>query len=125
MEDKTDPNVLVIRARVRADLEELNRLLPKAHKIIVNGGTDYPYRLRVSREAWRQAVVTMTEAIDYTNFKDSVTVKQGRKRHDAYMRVWSAMLWLEEAVGGRRRRRSARAKRASGELTDVFPFTVE
>ena len=35
--------------------------------------------------------ITIVKDIDYGNFKNSVSQRQGRKRHDAYAGVWDVL----------------------------------
>jgi hypothetical protein len=76
-EDKGN-DTLTVRARVRADLEELGkRYLPGMGAIVEHGGTDYPYRATASRAELAIAVLHATLDIDYSNFKSSVAKAQG------------------------------------------------
>jgi hypothetical protein len=103
VQSKTNPDQIVVRGRVRSDLVALVKLVDR--KVPIGGkATDYPHRVVLSRDEWNGALAQMSEAIDYTNFKDSVTARQGHERHDVYMRVWSALHQLSH-MGGRRRRR--------------------
>ena len=102
---------IVVRARVREDLVALQRWIPRA-KIIKGGGTDYPFRVVVSREEWTAACVGLAEDVTYSNVKDEVERRQGRARHDVYMRVWSALFALESLP--KRRRRQVRVAAGTG-----------
>lgn len=97
VEDKADPNQLVIRARVRADLQRLKPYLPHDFKlkIAANEGTDYPYRIRMTRQQWADVLAIFARKIDYTNFKDAVYARQGAERAHAYSRIWGVLLNLE------------------------------
>lgn len=79
-----DTDVLTVRARIKGDIESV---FPQA-KVEVNQGTDYKYRARVSREAVAKVLHDQVMNLDWSNFKGAVKAK---KRHDAYMSVWSAM----------------------------------
>ena len=79
-----DTDMLTVRARVKGDIEAL---FPDA-KAEVNKGTDYKYRAKVPREVVAKAVLDQVMALNYSNFKNTVKEK---KRHSAYMDVWSAM----------------------------------
>jgi hypothetical protein len=62
---KSGEKRLTIRARVPGDLENLRqRYLPKL-KIIEGGGTDYPYRAKVSRTEFANAMKQIVMDIDY------------------------------------------------------------
>ncbi|MBP7548700.1 MAG: hypothetical protein KA761_00320 [Gemmatimonadaceae bacterium] len=77
-------DTLEVRARHRT---HLSRLFPEA-TIISHAGTDYPVRVRVTRERVAALLVGRVMGIDYSNFKDSV--KEARLKA-AYSRVWGVM----------------------------------
>jgi hypothetical protein len=84
-----DPALLLVRARQKADIE---RLWPDA-EITQDPSADYRYRAVVARELVAQTVANQIRAITYTtNFKGGV---KNKRRHDAYLRVWSAMLDIQ------------------------------
>ncbi len=86
---------LTIRARSRADLERLAKgrdLGP----IIEGGGTDYPYRLRASREAVALMALDQVRGLDYSNFKSAVAKRMGATRSHTYGKVWSTLLAISE-----------------------------
>ena len=79
-----DTDLLTVRARIKGDIEAL---FPGA-KVEVNKGTDYKYRAKVPRTLVAQVLHDQVMGLHYGNFKSAV---KNHKRHDAYMRVWSAM----------------------------------
>lgn len=83
-----DKSFLVVRARKQGDIEAV---FPDA-KVQVGGGTDYKYRAEIPRVTVAQAMMSRVMGINYSNFKSSV---KDRVRHDAYMKVWSAMMDLQ------------------------------
>lgn len=85
-----DTDVLTVRARIKGDIESV---FPKA-KVEVNKGTDYKYRAKVPREEVARVLHEQVMNLNWSNFKGAV---KARKRHEAYMDVWSAMY----AVQGR------------------------
>lgn len=87
---------LCVRARVPGDI---TRAFGKGWTIEEGQGSDYRFRAFLPRERVAAAMALAVTNITATNFKDSV---KDRQRHDAYMRVWSAMVHLQEQVGGRR-----------------------
>jgi hypothetical protein len=91
--DKSDPNTLTVRARSRGDLERLIKgFLPDKKTVIkAGGGTDYPFRVVVSRADWETAAAALTADITYDNFKNSVDAVCGVERHRIYMRVWHVL----------------------------------
>ena len=95
--DRAD-GMLTVRTRNRDDIKALKRYFPDAKPYRIRY-SDYEWRIRVPKDEWAQAVARMALEIDYSNFKNEVTRRQGRERHDIYSRVWSVLLGLE----GRRR----------------------
>lgn len=83
---------LTIRSRVRSDLDRLRqKYLPSLGPVVEHGGTDYQYRAKASHTDLAEAMAKMVKDIDYGNFKNAVTQRQGRKRHDAYAGVWDVL----------------------------------
>ncbi len=79
-----DIDTLTVRARIKGDIEAV---FPQA-KVEANMGTDYKYRARVPRQVVAQVLHDQVMGLNWGNFKGAV---KDRKRHDAYMDVWSAM----------------------------------
>jgi hypothetical protein len=104
VEHREDSDYVLVRARVRKDLEALIQHMPTM-KILETKNADYRYRAVVPRREWLATMLEIGDEIDYDNFKDAVKRRQGKKRADTYMRVWSAMLQLQPIRWGRRRRR--------------------
>jgi 8-oxo-dGTP pyrophosphatase MutT (NUDIX family) len=100
---------LTVRARVRADLEALREAcLPGLGAIVAHAGTDYPYRAQVPRGELAQALASVVSGIDYGNFKDEVSRRQGAARAKAYSKVWSVLFDLEDLTAATTRPASAR-----------------
>lgn len=87
---------LCVRARVPGDI---TRAFGKSWAIEEGQGTDYRFRAFLPQERVAEAMALAVTNITATNFKDSV---KDQDRHDAYMRVWSAMVHLQTVKGGRR-----------------------
>lgn len=66
-----DPDILQVRARVRAHLEALCKRIDALHgsEIIKTPKADYLFRILVDREVWLNAAGDLAGEIDYTNFK--------------------------------------------------------
>lgn len=92
--DQVD-DMVTVRTRSKRDLDNLRDLLPNAEYPPRPYWSDYPFRLRCTRQEWSDAVATMALEIDYSNFKDRVAAKQGKKRAGIYNSVWSALLGIE------------------------------
>lgn len=92
----TDPkdkgDLLVIRARVKGDLEALTKkYITDASPITSTPGRDYPYRVWVWVESLARAMPKIVKDITYTNFKSEVWDKQSHNREKLYAQVWSVM----------------------------------
>ncbi len=96
---KRGPAKLVVRARMKGDIE---RVFPRA-KVIETPRRDYRWRAFLPREVVADAIAKRITGIRYRNFKDSV---RHRKRHDAYLRVWSIGAGLQDDETHPRRRGS-------------------
>jgi hypothetical protein len=92
------PGHLLVRARVREDIDNMARLLAqesgRPFTPLVTPDADYRYRLEVPRADFARAMARLVEELDYPNFKTAV---HGDPRRDrAYGRVWSVMAELQE-----------------------------
>ncbi len=83
-----DPAQLLVRARVAGDIE---RVFPTA-AVTHTPKADYAYRAILPRTVVATALAAAVQAIDYTNFKNSVS---DPARHDAYFECWDAMYDLQ------------------------------
>ena len=101
VEDFTDPETMVVRSRVRADLVAFQRRVKArigvAGKIAHTPERDYPYRLRVSRAAFAKVLqdVALDDTKGVRNFKSAVAKAQGHERAEVYHHVWSDLLDLQ------------------------------
>lgn len=103
-DNKADGQGLLVRARVREDLEQLReKYLPELGKTTHDSTRDYPYRAKCSHDAFAQAAARIALEIDYSNFKGEVARKQGWDREKLYSQVWSVMLGAERKLEKGRR----------------------
>ena len=104
----TDPNLLQIRARDRAHLVALRKAaMVKLPGITTTGGTDYPYRIKTTRELVGQIMIDLVIDIDYLNFKEEAhrVSPKDRPFHNFLMRVWSLGREMMPGSSGRNARR--------------------
>jgi len=88
---------LTVRARTRADLDRLRaEVCPVLTPTVAGAGTDYPYRATCSHQEWAAALATIATDVDYSNFKSTVSQRQGHARARVYGRVWQDLLALEQ-----------------------------
>ena len=64
--------------------------MPALGVTIHGGGTDYPCRAQVPREALGAALAALVESLDYDNFKDEVARHDASRAH-LYHRVWAEL----------------------------------
>lgn len=91
-----DPDTILIRARVRGDLDALRREHLPDIEILESAGSDYRFRALVPRDEWEHAAQRLTAAIDYPNFKDAVAERQGHDRAHVYLDVWRTIRSLQD-----------------------------
>lgn len=111
--------MVTVRSRSRQDLMNLKDLIQDVEPI-GNAGTDYPWRIRISKEKWAEIVSVFAMETTYPNFK-SETGKHDPERAHIYSKVWSALFGIQHqrmAGGGRypaarssERQRARRSKR--------------
>ena len=98
VQDKDDENYLIVRARVKGDLEELlggTNGFQDQYPIQEDTGSDYRYRIRADREIVAELVCEETLSIDYTNYKAAVNMVDQR-RSEYYGMVWAIMADMQD-----------------------------
>jgi hypothetical protein len=107
---KSNPRRVVVRARCREDIDRFvaayRRHFPRARKVeaIRTPLADYRYRVELPKASFAELVRRLVEAINYTNFKNSVHGDPARD--SAYMRCWTAMHAFQEAKEAPQRKRA-------------------
>ncbi len=92
---RTDKN-LTMRSRDRDSIRLLMDTIGHFDaEITEGGGTDYPYRIVLSREELKAILASQVDQLDYYNFKTEATRIRGRKYHDFLMNVWTESLKFE------------------------------
>ena len=93
---KPRTDFLTVRARVASDLDNLRaKFMPQLSPTIEGAGTDYPFRATISHKDFGAGLSKMGEAIRYDNFKSEVGRRMGRRREQAYHKVWHDLSDLE------------------------------
>lgn len=88
---RDDANMLLVRARVRSDLQSFVARVPKHRRprIVTLQVADYRYRIELPREqVAKLAAEFITKDLTYDNFKTKVAQTQGQYRARVYHRVW-------------------------------------
>jgi hypothetical protein len=98
--EKEGESHLTVRARAKQDLLNLKELyLPAIGAIEVSEYADYRFRAGVPQEMYAEALREMALDIDYPNFKNSVSQKQGKARARLYGVVWQTLMALQMGNG--------------------------
>jgi len=95
VQDAADPSRVLVRARVREDLDRLGELLPHLEPWH-DPEADYAWRALVDRSDWGYALGVIAAEIDYGNFKNAVAARQGQARAGLYQQVWAALYELQD-----------------------------
>jgi hypothetical protein len=94
VQDKADPDLLLVRARVKGDIEKHFR----DAIVFSSPDHDYAYRSRLSRSEVAAVIAqTVLDDLDYDNFKASI---KDHRRSAWYLRVWAAMAEMQEKLKG-------------------------
>ena len=106
-----DTNTIMVRGRVRNDLERLKEALgnlgQEVPEILQWENRDYPYRVLLPRQSWSKLMEQLADGICYSNFKSQVAATDGSKRASLYGRIWDIMLGAERKLGLPRSNRSS------------------
>lgn len=90
--DDVAHDTLTIRARVHMDLLTLReQYLPCLGEVHISDDTDYRYRASAKRSEVIKAISLAIQDLQYSNFKDTVALQQGKKRASLYGKVWSVL----------------------------------
>lgn len=91
---RTKPGVLLVRARLKGDLE---RLFPGC-KVTETRQADYRFRAEIARGRVAELVREQLTVLDYDNVKNAIPHRGGVHdlRHRAMNEVWSVMHLAQE-----------------------------
>jgi hypothetical protein len=104
---RDEPDTIVVRARLREDLEALRVHHLPDMEIVEGGGTDYAYRAFVSRDEWEHIAQQLARGIDYPNFKTAVSERRGPDLAHPYYEVWRVMHRVQSEASGKSSRSGA------------------
>jgi hypothetical protein len=94
---KSDDTHLLVRARIKDDLDWLKEFLPTL-VVDTDPSADYSYRCVVPRKVLKKALAKAVDDIDYdSHFKEVADARSPKVqgRHSAMMSCWSAMAKLQ------------------------------
>jgi hypothetical protein len=97
---KDNPRIVMVRARMSEHLENLRKRFASVAQteIVESAGTDYAYRMIVTRKVWEAILTDMSAEQTWNNFKDKVAenkehINSGYEA--ALHKVWSEMFKLQ------------------------------
>lgn len=99
VQDKDDAGRIMVRSRIKEDLENmLARLDSQETEILAWVGADYAFRVFIPRAEWRRYLETMSDDLDYTNFKNAAVSHDDYARSQAYYDIWRRLYdWQEKS----------------------------
>ena len=89
-----DADHLAVRARDSLSLSSLAQSYDV--EIRSTPTADYPYRIFLSKDQFKNYLHNQAGLINYKNFKSEVAITRGKKFSDALLKVWSAMHLVED-----------------------------
>lgn len=94
VQDRKNPDKMVVRARVKGDLESF---FGSDIKVLETDDSDYRFRTFVHRTVLKGKMLEEINSIDYSNFKNSV---EDDERYGWYTQIWSVMYRVQENLYG-------------------------
>ena len=89
-----DANHLAVRARDSLSLSPLAQSYDV--EIRSTPTADYPYRIFITKDQFKNWLSNQPGQIQYKNFKSEATTTRGKKFSDVLLKVWSAMHLVED-----------------------------
>ncbi len=89
-----DANHLAVRARDSLSLSPLAQSYDV--EILSTPTADYPYRVFITKDQFKNWLSNQPGQIQYKNFKSEVSNTRGKKFSHALLKVWSAMNLVED-----------------------------
>lgn len=97
---KADWRWMMVRARSRKHLVNLQNRFKKQlgrYHITANAGTDYRFRMFVSKRVMKRIIVQLLHEINWCNFKDECHKANDKEYDAALMRVWGTMYGVQQS----------------------------
>jgi hypothetical protein len=87
---------LTVRARAREDLDALRaKYLPELGEVAEDESADYRFRAQAPREQVALAFAQALRDLDYDNFQEAISRRQGYGRERIYHDAWQAFLAIQ------------------------------
>ena len=106
-----EAQTVTVRSRDLESLEVMREDIYKLYEyelgeaeISKNAGTDYTYRMVITKEELKRYMVAIVDGIDYDNFKSEIVPnreksggkKSGDKWHNTLMKIWTASFGIAD-----------------------------
>ena len=89
--DSDQPQNVLVRARLKGDLENLRSAWPTLTPTRETNRRDYRFRASLDARELPLLLSKLASEVTYTNFKNAVASKQGDDRANLYHDVWHVM----------------------------------
>jgi acetyl-CoA carboxylase beta subunit len=94
VQDEKDKSIFKVRARKKADLQELQSNVPEVSDCSIHQDlkADYRFRIFINSNQFQSLMLHLSNSLDYNNFKDSIYRNESQKdKLDCYHQVWDVM----------------------------------
>lgn len=98
---RDDKTLMMVRARDKKSLERL-ALIADTKIITTPTGSDYPHRVVVTKEVFKDWVTETIDNVVYDNFKTQVAKTRGYEYAEPLHDVWAVMLQAEDVKRGKK-----------------------
>ena len=95
--DSQRPGEVLVRARLKGDIENLRGVWPTLTPTLETNRRDYRWRASLPTRELPLLMSKLASEVDYTNFKDAVYQRQGAAREAIYHDVWGVMAAAQDA----------------------------
>lgn len=106
-----DPDTVMVRARSKDHLRNLQERLPSlaGAEILVTPDGDYRYRILVAKRVWAALLFDLAAEQEWSNFKNEVGSYQGEEGEEyvhILHRIWATLAHVQERDSSGKVRRS-------------------
>lgn len=94
IQDEKDNTLFKVRARKKADLQELQNNVAEISGCSIHQDlkADYRFRIFINQKQLESLMIQLSNSLDYSNFKDSIYRNESQKdKLDSYHQVWDVM----------------------------------
>lgn len=95
--DRARPTEVLVRARLKGDLERLREVWPTLTPTQETNRRDYRFRAHLPSRELPLLLSKLASEVTYTNFKDAVAALDSYERADLYHDVWAVMANAQDA----------------------------